>query len=404
MRSPVRALIPVGLVAAAILAAACTPPPNQPINPGSSTTAPTGPTTSATTTTTVVTRPPHLYSENPINSWGQDGIAYSVDIQGNAVYVGGDFSHAVKGKQSVARANVMAVQRDTGDLLPGFVADTNGIVHVVLSDGISVYVGGEFTTVNGVAANHIAKLDAATGAVDPGFHATTTNFVSDLVLVGSKLYAVGDFGQMNGVSRQGAALLDKTTGALDPTFDPNADGRVNTVAINPAGTKLYLAGIFQHIGSASRPWIAEVNPTTGAAQGPVFTTVQDYVRDVTVGPDGLVYAAVGGKQNSAYAFDPTTGKQKWRQHANGDVQAVKYSNGYVFFGFHDGFTINGVRSYTLRILAANPQTGALNPGFMPESGAYPGVLTIDADGTYLAVGGYFGRMGGTSVNGLSIHP
>ena len=297
----------------------------------------------------------------------------------------------------------MAVQRDTGDLLPGFVANTNGIVHVVLSDGISVYVGGEFTTVNGVAANHIAKLDPATGAVDSGFHATTTNFVSDLVLFGSKPYAVGDFGQMNGVSRQGAALLDMTTGALDPTFDPNTDGRVNTVAINPAGTKLYLAGIFQNVGSVSRPWIAEVSPTTGAAQGPTFTTVQDYVRDVTVGPDGLVYAAVGGKQNSAYAS--TDDRQaEWRQHANGDVQAVKYSNGYVFFGFHDGFTINGVRNYTLRILAANPQTGVLNPGFMPESGALPGVLTIDADGTYLAVGGYFGHMGGKSVNGLSIHP
>ena len=250
MRSPVRAFIPVGLVAAAIVAAACTPPPSKPpINPGSSTTAPTGPTTSATTTT-VVTGPPHLYSPTPIDSWGQDGIAYSVDLQGNAVYVGGDFSNAVKGKQSVARANVMAVQRDTGELLPGFVANTNGIVHVVLSDGISVYVGGEFTTVNGVPANHIAKLDAATGAVDPGFHASTTNFVADLVLVGSKLYAVGEFGQMNGVTRQGAALLDKTTGALDPTFDPNTDGRVNTVAINPAGTKLYLAGVFQSVGGS----------------------------------------------------------------------------------------------------------------------------------------------------------
>src|SRR6476659_9696433 len=95
MRSPVRALIPVGLVAAAVLAAACTPPPSKPpINPGSSTTAPTGPTTSATTTT-VVTVPPHLYSATPIDSWGQDGIAYSVDLQGNTVYVGGDFSHAV---------------------------------------------------------------------------------------------------------------------------------------------------------------------------------------------------------------------------------------------------------------------------------------------------------------------
>jgi outer membrane protein assembly factor BamB len=348
--------------------------------------------------------PPHLYSADPISSWGQDGITYSVDIQGNTVYAAGDFAHAEKGNQSVARANVMAVQRDTGELLPGFVANTNGIVHVVLSDGISVYLGGEFTTVNGLPANHIAKLDPATGAVDQSFHASTTNFVADMVIVGSKLYAVGEFGQMNGVSRQGAALVDKTTGALDPTFDPNTDGRVNTVAINPAGTKLYLAGIFQHIGSASRPWIAEVDPTTGNAQGPVFTTVQDYVRDVTVGPDGVVYAAVGGKQNSAYAFDPTTGKQKWRQHANGDVQAVKYSNGYVFFGFHDGFTINGVRSYTLRILAANPQTGTLASTFMPESGAYPGVLTIDADGTYLAAAGYFGRMGSQSAHGLAIFP
>ena len=400
MRTPVRALVPVGLATAALLAAACGPPPTKPpITPGS-TTVPGNP----TTTTTVAQGPPHLYSANPINSWGQDGITYSVDIQGNTVYAAGDFAHAEKGNQSVARANVMAVQRDSGELLTGFVANTNGIVHVVLSDGISVYLGGEFTTVNGVPANHIAKLDPATGAVDLSFHAFTTNFVADMVIVGSKLYAVGEFGQMNGATRQGAALLDKTTGALDPTFDPNTDGRVNTVAINAAGTKLYLAGIFQHIGSASRPWIAEVDPTTGNAQGPVFTAVQDYVRDITVGPDGLVYAAVGGKMNSAFAFDPTTGKQKWRQKANGDVQAVKYSNGYLFFGFHDGFTINGVRSYTLRILAANPQTGALASGFMPESGAYPGVLTIDADGTYLAAAGFFGRMGGQQAAGLAIFP
>jgi hypothetical protein len=59
---------------------------------------------------------------------------------------------------------------------------------------------------------------------------------------------------------------------------------------------------------------------------------------------------------------------------------------------------------SLRILAANPATGALALGFMPASGAYPGVLTIDADGDYLAVGGYFGRMGGQALNGLSIHP
>ena len=143
---------------------------------------------------------------------------------------------------------------------------------------------------------------------------------------------------------------------------------------------------------------------TGATQGPDFSLLSDYLRDVTVGPDGTIYVAAGGKMNSAIAINPDTGRQRWRQRAEGDVQAVKVSNGYVFFGFHDGFTINGVRSYTLRILAANPDTGELDPGFVPESCCYPGVLTIDADGTFLAVGGLYGRMGGRATNGVSIHP
>ena len=372
---------------AAAAVASCAPPPGSP--------APM---------TSVVTRPPHLYSEQPISSWGQNGIAYSVDIQGNTVYVGGDFSRAVRDKQSVPRSNVMAVNRDTGDLFPGFVADTNGTVYSVLSDGVSVYVGGDFTAINGVAKSGLAKVNAVTGAVDPGFTANASNFVSDLLLAGNRLYVVGEFGQINGVARHGAAVVNTSTGAVDPTFDPNADLRVNTVAVDPSGARLYLGGAFQSVHGVRHPWLTEVNPTTGAVQGPEFTAIADYVRDVTVGPDGVVYIAAGGKMNSAIALDPASGRQRWRQKANGDVQAVKYSNGYLFFGFHDGFTINRVRSTTLRILAANPATGALVPGFMPESGSYPGVLTIDADGTSMAVGGYFGRMGGVSTSGLSIHP
>ena len=105
--------------------------------------------------------------------------------------------------------------------------------------------------------------------------------------------------------------------------------------------------------------------------------------------------------NSAIALDPGAGRQRWRQRADGDVQAVKYSNGYLFFGFHDGFGGNtsladpGRRS---RQRGPGVRTSA------PLSGSYPGVLTIDADGTFLAVGGLFGRMGGRQVNGLSIHP
>ena len=113
--------------------------------------------------------------------------------------------------------------------------------------------------------------------------------VTDLLLVGNKLYVVGSFGQVNGVQRRGAALLDKGTGALNPTFAPNAQSRVNTVAINPAGTRLYLG-----LAGQTGPYLLDVNPVTGATQGPDFSTINDYIRDVTVGPDGTISRLVVG--------------------------------------------------------------------------------------------------------------
>jgi outer membrane protein assembly factor BamB len=389
-------------IVAVMAAAACGPPPAPPPLGGSTVptsaggTTPTAPTTT-TTTTTIVPGPPHLYSENPHNGWSHNGTVYAVDIAGQNVYAGGDFTMARKNNQSQARANMMAVDRSTGELLPGFVANTNGTVYAVISDGSSVWIGGDFTTVNGVAKSRLAKVDALTGAVDQAFTATTPNTVKDLLLAGNQLYVVGEFGQINGVQRDRAALLDKVTGAVDPTFDPNVPGLVNTVALNPNGNRLYLG---LQAPKDSPPYLVEVNAVTGGSQGPNFSVLGAYVRDVTVGPDGMIYVAVGGGMNSAFALDPSNGRQRWRQRADGDVQAVKFSNGFVFFGFHDGF--GGDNS--LRILAANPATGALVPSFMPVSGSHPGVLTIDADGDYLAVGGLFGRMGGRSVTGLSIHP
>ena len=90
----------------------------------------------------------------------------------------------------------------------------------------------------------------------------------------------------------------------------------------------------------------------------------------------------------------------WTQRANGDVQAVKYSNGNLYFGFHDGFNGN----VTLRLLAADAVTGNLEQAFQPVSGGYPGTLALAADGNYLVVGGKFPRMGAIRVKGLSIHP
>jgi hypothetical protein len=89
--------------------------------------------------------------------------------------------------------------------------------------------------------------------------------------------------------------------------------------------------------------------------------------------------------------------------ANGDVQAVKYSEGNVYFGFHDGYD----NVTTRRLLAADPFStppgNVLIPNFDPVSGGVQGVLALDADGTYLVAVGKFPKMGGFNVKGVSIH-
>ena len=82
------------------------------------------------------------------------------------------------------------------------------------------------------------------------------------------------------------------------------------------------------------------------------------------------------------------------------MQAVQYSNGQVYAGFHDGFA----RRHTLRLLALAPTDGAVDPTFHPSSNSYPGVYCLDADGRYLVAGGYFSNMGGVGVKGLAIFP
>ncbi len=405
MRSKALAVVPALVLAGVCIAAACAPPPAiKPPARGGATTTTRPPTTTAAPTTTqppIFTGAPKLYAVKPVDGWGQDGIAYVVKIVGNTVYVGGDFAHAVHHAQSVAKDHLMAVDLATGALKTGFVADTDGIVYALATDGFSLFVGGDFTTVNGVPRASLAKVNLATGAVDTRFAAGTPGTVNDLVVAGSKLYVVGEFGSVNGVSRKNAAAVNITTGALDPTFNPQASGRVSTVAINRARTSLYLGGIFASVGSTSRPFLAEVNPTTGKVQGPTFSSIPALVRDVTVKDDGsAVYAAVGGKYNSAIELNPSTGKQNWRVHVDGDTQAVISSNGFVYMGFHDGYQGNN----QLRLLAVDPGNGQVDPSFMPLSGSYPGVLTLDADGRYLVSAGLFPDMGGVSVKGLAIQP
>src|SRR5207253_4628574 len=113
--------------------------------------------------------------------------------------------------------------------LDGFDPNANGQVDVVVvqPDG-KILIGGEFTTLspNGgvvVTRAHIARLNPD-GTLDTAFNPNADGTVDSIaVQADGKILAGGYFTSIGGQMRNYIALLDATSG-LDDSFEHNANG------------------------------------------------------------------------------------------------------------------------------------------------------------------------------------
>jgi hypothetical protein len=112
----------------------------------------------------------------------------------------------------VARGGVARINAD-GSLDAGFapVIGVTGTVYTVsaLTDG-SVFIGGDFTTVNGLTRNRYALLRSS-GAVETGFDSTLgadNTVYASLVTPDQKIVIGGDFTTVGGLVRRGVARLN----------------------------------------------------------------------------------------------------------------------------------------------------------------------------------------------------
>jgi hypothetical protein len=130
------------------------------------------------------------------------------------------------------------------------------------STGSTLYAGGNFTSYRGVtnSANLISKLSTADGSIDTTFHPVSatggfnvSSVVRGLALnsTGTALFVGGSFTAYRSVanSARGVAKLSTTDGSIDTSFHPvfamgGFDNTVQTIALNSAGSGLYVGGIF----------------------------------------------------------------------------------------------------------------------------------------------------------------
>ncbi|MCB1210383.1 MAG: delta-60 repeat domain-containing protein [Verrucomicrobiales bacterium] len=196
-----------------------------------------------------------------------NGSVFTLAVQDDGkILLGGNLtSLQPNGAASPTVRNRIARVNMDGTVDVDFDPNPNGTVSavVVQPDG-KILVGGSFVFLqpNGAASAtlrfRIARLEAD-GAVDQEFDPKASNGVLSLALqADGNILLAGSFitlqpnGAVSSTTRNRIARVD-ASGNLDMNFDPNANGRVDTVALQADG-KILLGGEFTNIqpnGAAS---------------------------------------------------------------------------------------------------------------------------------------------------------
>lgn len=232
---------------------------------------------------------------------------------GSTMYAVGTISAVKQGTTQYALHNAFSFSATSG-AVTAWRPQVNGTVNSVAltPDCSTAYLGGSFSTVDGIPAANIAAVDTATGAIETTFAHSAGSDVETLQYVDGQLVAGGGFNSINGVSRSRIASLDPVTGAVTTYVNfkvsgnyPNSGTKVYNSQLSHAGTRMLVEGTFTFFGGQARQQIlmldlgstsATVDPWTSAEFTQACAPKESfYVRAATWSPDDTtVYIATTG--------------------------------------------------------------------------------------------------------------
>ncbi|HKT01234.1 MAG TPA: delta-60 repeat domain-containing protein [Rugosimonospora sp.] len=338
---------------------------------------------------------PAVVSANPVDYTPNilDGTVLSLALVGRTVVVGGDFDQvaAAGSPLSQVRYGIFGYDLYTG-ALTGFAPQIDGPVNALAAGpGDTVYVGGRFSKVNGVAQRGLAQLDLSTGQRVPGFKASLdSGDVRTLAYAHGWLYAGGSFSGINGHTRTALARLNPATGALDSGLDlrltapHTAPTRVYDLSVSPDGSKLVAIGAIEAAGGQPRAQLlmASIGAAgvslsgwyTDAYRAACDSAYDTYLRAVDFSPHGDYFVVVstgkltgpGMMCDSAARFEATgTGAHgpTWVNYTGGNsLFAVDVTGAAVYVGGHEQWLDNPYGDkYAGPGAVYRPGIGAINP-------------------------------------------
>jgi hypothetical protein len=355
--------------------------------------------------------------ETPDNTWMTNGIVYSMVRSGDYVYVGGKFTRArsaVSGGQSFAATNLARFDADTGvadrNWTPDVTgADTTTTVYALADVGGKIWVGGKFNAVDGTPRRNLAAVTES-GVVDPNVDplvgTETSQGVRTLLASDSKVYLGGYFTTIDGVNRRFLGALDHS-GNLDPTWKPKADGFVRSLAYSCDKTTVFAVGKFRSAAGSDgvyspRQQAARFDTTSGSLHPwaiPAGTVGNDEVAsDVAVTCEQITVAFLGPNWSRSFRLDNgNTGSVAWAIKSTGEAQTLTMMGpDKVLIGGHFS-SWTGVKRTGIALI--NLSNGSVDPSWAPVLTAggnqFVSIWETFVDGNHAYIGGLFNSVEGS---------
>lgn len=305
--------------------------------------------------------------------------------------------------------------------LDGFNPNANATIRafVVQADG-KILIGGEFTVVQGVTRNRIARLNPD-GTLDTGFDPNANNFVFGLAVQSDGKILAG--GLFTSVSPNGGAATTRNRiarfnadGTLDTTFDPNLNDFIFSIVVQPDG-KILTGGNFTSVSpnggaAVTRNHIARFN-TNGTLDTMFDPNVSNEIYSIAVQTDGRIlivgnFSSItpnGGtgfirfriaRLNADGTFDTT-----FNSGANQGVYAVAVQSDdkILVGGQFTSISPNGGTATARNRIARLNTDGSVDTAFDPNANNTVLSIVIQPDGKILAGGNFtgFSPNGGSAV-------
>ncbi len=254
---------------------------------------------------------------------------------GKRVYLGGNFTSMANHSGRSAVRNHLAAETPGGNLLP-FKPNINGRVYALASspNGKYLYVGGQFSSVNGRARHNIAAFVVKTGRLATRIGDLKVNGqVRAVAATPSGLYLGGSFGSVAGKSRGKLAKLALIKGQFKLTsWAPSANGSVRDIVVDRPGGRVIAGGEFTSVNGTKAAYLAAVSRKQGRLTKWASHPTAD-ILDLQLCHDTL-YAAEAGPGGTALSYALKGGTLNWYYKTDGNVQAVTTVGNYPVWGMH----------------------------------------------------------------------